>query len=130
MSKKIKMLRLAKQLNKKGSLVICDRFPQKDIRGMFDGPKLPIEKNGWWAQLEMKQFSKLCRSEADLVFRLTISPAIAARRKPSHDHTMIAQKCSHLFRLAFGTAMVFDVDAEQPYEQVLLDVKRKIWKNL
>ena len=128
--KKIKMLRLSKRLSKKNSVVICDRFPQKDIEGYFDGPKLQAKKNAWFRELEMKQFNKLGTTEADVVFRLNISPEIASRRKPEHDYRMIEQKCMHLPFLSFGHAKVVDVDAGRPYEQVLLDIKRKIWENI
>lgn len=129
-SKKISMLRLAKRLSKKSSLVICDRFPQQNVTGFFDGPKLQSGKGGWLSGLEKKQFGRFCRAGADLVFRLNISPEVAARRKTDHDHRMIEQKCIHLSRLTFGNATVIDVDAEMPLEQVLLNIKRKIWENI
>jgi thymidylate kinase len=129
-SKKISMLRLAKGLSKKSSLVICDRFPQQNVTGFFDGPKLRKGKGGWLSKLEKRQFNKFCMAGADLVFRLNISPEVAARRKTDHDHKMIEQKCIHLSRLTFGNAKVIDVDAEMPLEQVLLNIKRKIWENI
>jgi thymidylate kinase len=128
--KKIKMLRLGKRLSKKNSVVMCDRFPQKDIMGYFDGPGLQSKKNTWLRRLEMKQFNKLGATGADVVFRLNISPEIAGRRKPEHNYTMIERKCMHLSGISFGQAKVIDVDAGQSYEQVLLDIKRKVWENL
>jgi thymidylate kinase len=128
--KKIKMLRLAKRLRQQNSLVICDRFPQKDVTGYFDGPKLQSGKNDWYSRLEMKQFNKLCQVEADVILRLHVAPETAARRKPEHDRKLIEQKCSDLSALSFGNARVVDVDAGMPYEQVLLAIKRKIWESL
>jgi thymidylate kinase len=128
--KKIKMLRLGKRLSKKNSVVICDRFPQKDLKGYFDGPRLQSKRNTWFRGLEMKQFNKLGATGADVVFRLNISPEIASRRKPEHDYQMIEQKCMHLSGISFGQARVIDVDAGRPYDQVLLDIKRKVWENL
>ena len=128
--KKIKMLQLANRLRQKNSVVICDRFPQKDITGYFDGPKLPAGKNNWFSRLEMKQFQKLSTTEADIVFRLNVSPEMASRRKPEHDYKMIEQKCNTLSKISFGHAKVIDVDAGRPYEQVLFEIKRKIWENL
>lgn len=128
-NKKIKMLRLAKRLTKKGSLVICDRFPQKDIMGLMDGPNLQLKKS-WFSRLEMKLFRKPHKTQADLVIRLNISPVIAAQRKPAYDYKSIEQKCMSLSRISFASAKVVDMDAGRPYEQVLLDIKRKIWENL
>lgn len=129
-SKKINMLRLAKGLSKKSSLVICDRFPQQNVKGFFDGPKLQSGNGGWLSKFEKKQFTRFCRAGADIVFRLNISPEVAARRKTDHDHKMIEQKCLHLSRLTFGNATVIDVDAAMPLEQVLLNIKRNIWENI
>jgi hypothetical protein len=61
---------------------------------------------------------------------LNISPEVAARRKPDHDSRMIEQKCVHLSALTFGNSKVIDIDAERSIEQVLLDIKRKIWENI
>jgi thymidylate kinase len=129
-NKKINMLRLGKKLSKKGSVVICDRFPQKDVMGFFDGPKGLRKKNNWFSRLEMKLFGKAGKTNADLVFRLNISPEMAASRKPTHDYNLIEQKCNNIFNISFGDARVIDVDAENTYEQVLLDIKRKIWEYL
>ena len=124
------MLQQAKVLSKKNSLVICDRFPQKDIMGYYDGPKLQSAKSNRFSRLEMKQFEQLSGTEADVVFRLNVSAEIATRRKPGHDCKLIEQKCNSLTSLSFGNATIIDVDAGKPYEQVLLDIKRKIWQIL
>lgn len=129
-NKKLNMLRTGKKLLKKNSLVICDRFPQKNVTGFFDGPKLQSKKNSWLRRLEMKKFHRFCEAGADIVFRLTISPEVAARRKPDHDSKIIEQKCAHLSTLTFGNAKVIDIDVEQSIDLVLLDLKRKIWENI
>jgi len=127
---KIKMLRLGKQLRQKNSVVICDRFPQKDLKGYFDGPKLQSAGNTWFSRFEMKQFRKFYTNGVDVIFRLNISPEVGSRRKPEHDCKMIEQKCNDLTKISFGHAKVIDVDASLPYEQVLLHMKRKIWETL
>lgn len=128
--KKINMLRLAKRLSKSNSVVICDRFPQKDIKGYYDGPKLQNKKNTWFSRLEMKLFKRLGRTEADVIIRLNVSPQVASSRKPEHDYKMIEQKCNDLSAISFSGAKVVDVDAGRSYEQVLLDIKKKIWETL
>jgi thymidylate kinase len=129
-NKKLNMLRNGKKLTKKHSLVICDRFPQKKVAGFFDGPKLQSKKIGWLRRLEIKRFHRFNHAGADIVFRLNISPEVAARRKPDHDSKMIEQKCAHLSTLTFGNAKLIDVDANRSIDQVLLDIKRKIWENI
>ena len=130
MHKKINMLRLAKRLRQQKSLVICDRFPQKDINDFFDGPKLQTGNKAWFARLEMKQFSRFGQNGADVVFKLQLPAEIAAQRKPEHDHAIIEKKCNAVSGISFGNATVIEVDAGKPYEQVLLEVKRKLWEAL
>jgi thymidylate kinase len=129
-NKKLNLLRTGKKLIKKNSLVICDRFPQKSITGFFDGPKLQSKKNGWLRGIEIRKFHRFSQAGADIVFRLNISPEVAARRKPDHDIKMIEQKCAHLSALTFGNSKVIDIDAERSIDHVLLDIKRKIWENI
>lgn len=127
---KLQMLKQAKLLRQRNSLVICDRFPQENMHGFFDGPKLQAGETTWLSKLERKLFKQLQQTEPDIVFRLNISPAIAAHRKPEHDEAIIRQKCHHVSRLSFGNAKMIEVDAGQLYDQVLLDLKRKIWENI
>jgi thymidylate kinase len=129
-NKKINMLRTAKTLIKKNSVVICDRFPQKNVPGFFDGPKLQSKKCGWLRRLEIKKFNRFTYAGANIVFRLNISPEEAARRKPDHTLEMIEHKCAHLSHLTYGYSKVIDIDAENTIDQVLLDIKRKIWEHL
>ncbi|SIT75514.1 hypothetical protein [Pontibacter indicus] len=127
-SRKVEMLEHAKKMSLTGSVVICDRFPQLDVKGMNDGPALL--PNSWCADLEMKQFIKVRNYEADLVFRLLVSPEVACTRKPEHNVKMIKLKCENISKISFGNSEVIEIDADQPYEQVLLRVKQEIWKRL
>lgn len=126
---KCEMLQLAKRLSKQGSMIICDRFPQKDILSFNDGPKLQ-KTGGFYAKLEMKLFNRITNPGADLVFRLNVSPEIAAKRKPEHDYDSIIQKCNNLGKMQFSNSIMIDVDANQSYDVVLLELKREIWKNM
>ena len=122
------MLRTAKKLIKKNSLVICDRFPQKNVPGFYDGPKLQASRFGWLRRLEIRKFHRFSRNGANIVFRLNISPEVAARRKPDQELEMLEHKCAHISHLTFGNTKVIDIDAEKTIDQVLLDIKRKIWE--
>ncbi|MBF8964678.1 hypothetical protein I0P70_15620 [Pontibacter sp. FD36] len=127
-NRKIEMLEHAKKMSRTGSVVICDRFPQLDVKGMNDGPHL-LPKD-WCADLEMKKFRQVRDYDADLVFRLLVSPEVACARKPEHNTDMIKLKCENISKISFGSSQVIDIDADQPYEQVLLRVKQVIWENL
>ena len=127
---KAKLFQLAQKVCDNGSIAICDRFPQKDIDGMNDGPKLYKNKNSLASEIEMKYLKEVINSGADIVFRLHVTPEIAHARKPEHDISIIEQKCNNIKKLTFPNALIIDVDATKPYQEVLLNIKREIWKNL
>ena len=127
---KIKMLQLARKMSRKGSVVLCDRYPQKDIIGMNDGPKLQYKKTSKNAQKELKLFEKIAELEPDVVFRLQVPPEVAVQRKPSHDIEAIRRKCQNINKITFSSAKIIDIDANKPYSEVLLQIKNEIWKSL
>ncbi|AKD04405.1 hypothetical protein POKO110462_06315 [Pontibacter korlensis] len=127
---KADMLHTARELSREGSIIICDRFPQKDILGINDGPRLQRKKLNWSSQVEMRLYNKVTEEGVDLVFRLLVAPEVAFKRKPEHNFAMIQQKCNNINKITFRNSKVIDLDASKPYDQVLLEVKRQIWKHL
>ncbi|WP_186756782.1 nucleoside/nucleotide kinase family protein [Echinicola salinicaeni] len=128
--KKINMLQLAKKISQDGSLIICDRFPQNNVWGMHDGPHLQNGAQSKHAAKEWALFKKIEKMEPDMIFKLRVSPEIAAQRKSTHDTTSIKQKCENLDNISFMNAKVIEVDACMPYDKVLLKIKNEIWNNL
>lgn len=126
---KVQLLQLAKKMCAKGSVILCDRFPQQSILGFNDGPKLQKHKKRY-AKLEIKWFNRINDVGADLVLRLKVSPKIASMRKPEHDYEMIKMKCDNIDKISFQETPTIDIDANKPYNQVLLDAKRAIWSAL
>ena len=72
--RKIQMLRLAQKLKRKGSVVICDRFPQMKVNGMTDGMILQESGKRQSAKLEKDLFLQTIPLEPDVVFKLMVSP--------------------------------------------------------
>jgi thymidylate kinase len=128
--KKVTMLQAARKLRQQGSIILCDRFPQQEIPGMNDGPNLFPRVHSWAAQLEQQQFNRVKELGADLVFRLQVSPETASRRKPEHDFSQIKLKSESINKILLPGARIIDIDSDKPYDQVLLTIKREIWKNL
>ncbi|WP_211214347.1 nucleoside/nucleotide kinase family protein [Pontibacter roseus] len=127
---KLNSLRLAEKMSQGGSIIICDRFPQKDVFGINDGPYLQGKGNSFFARQEMKMFDEVTEVEPDLVIKLHITPEIASQRKPEHDLEMIKQKCKNIDAITFKHAKVVTIDASEPYHQVLLNAKRAIWNSI
>jgi thymidylate kinase len=128
--KKVVMLQQARKMRRQGSIVLCDRFPQQEIPGLNDGPNLQQVKHTWAARLEQHQFNQVKNSGPDLVFRLQVSPKTASERKPDHDAEQLKMKSESINKFVLPEAVLIDIDTDQPYQQVLLNIKRTIWRYL
>lgn len=129
-NKKIRLLGTAKKLRSTGSVVLCDRFPQQQINRINDGPYLQDAGFTWSSRAEKKGFDQVRQLEADVVFKLMVTPEVAASRKPEHNPHIIKEKCAYINQAKFDHAAVVEVDANMSYDQVLLTIKREIWKHL
>lgn len=127
----------ARRARNLGMVVICDRFPQSQVLGFNDGPRL----GGWrehsspilrtLAQRELATYRATAWCPPDLVLKLYVAADVAARRKPEMAPEWIARRAEAIRGLRFPPATrVVDIDANQPLEQVLLQVKRAIWEHL
>ncbi len=131
MRHKIALLRLSRRLTARGTLVIADRYPQIEVNGISDGPKLQDGRGfAWAARREVPMYEEAARLGPDLLLKLLVDPETAHRRKPDHDPATIQRKCEIIAHLTFPASEVVDVDANQPYEDVLLAAKRAIWHHL
>ena len=131
MRHKIKLLRRSRRLAQRGSIVITDRYPQKQVFGISDGPKL---QNGsgfdWAARLELRMYDEAAELGPDVLIKLMTDPETAFRRKPDHDPDTISRKCEVISQLSFARCEVVEIDARPPYDEVLLAAKRAIWSRL
>lgn len=114
-----------------GSIIITDRYPQIQEPGINDGPKLQNgECFGWAAKNEMSVLEQCIDLGPDMVIRLNVSPDVARRRKPETPLITLEEKIRSIGDLMFPHADIAEIDADRPYEEVLMDIKKKIWDNL
>jgi thymidylate kinase len=72
----------------------------------------------------------------DAMILLNVSPEVSIQRKPDHQEEIIRLKTQTLAELGEqiqakpGNLAFIAINADQPFEQVLLQVKREIWKLL
>lgn len=129
----LKRMRMAKS---KGMLVICDRYPQNQVMGLNDGPRLnhllhagnPLFRR--IAQWERNIFSKFEKEIPDIVFKLIADADIVASRKPGQTplHILEAKiKAIKDQKFPDGCAVV-TIDSSAPPERVLYTIKNTIWK--
>lgn len=122
---------------KKGGIAICDRYPQTQYKGIYDGPKIKslglCGKSGVGAFLAKREEKNLLRVEkkcVDCLFKLIVPPEVAVKRSPSHSLKEVSCKAKITEKLQFPQTEVYEIDATQPFEQELLQVKGIIWKKL
>jgi len=61
---------------------------------------------------------------------LQISPEVAQQRKPEHKWHLLEAKSQALANLVDQQTSVIHIQAEQSVEQVMLEVKRALWRLL
>jgi hypothetical protein len=103
--------------------VICDRYPQLEVPGLYDGPGLSAARPGgpftaWLAKRELKLYECMVRVLPTLVIRLNIDAQTAYARKPDHDLALIRRKVAITPQLHFNGARIVEVDASQPISVV------------
>jgi thymidylate kinase len=126
----------ARREARSGSISIFDRFPYESP---LDGPEIKdngeSNKNlvGFFYQREQKIYNKF--SHPDLMIILEVTPEVSHKRKPDHDLETIQEKDRAIKKLesSLRTDTVINwttQDADIPIEDVLLQLKRKIWVTL
>jgi thymidylate kinase len=130
-------LRAAERARQRGLVVICDRYPQSQVLGFNDGPLLApwFESGAAWkrrlARWERSVYESASRLAPDLALKLDIRPEVAVQRKPDMALAECARRRAAVAQLDWGPrCRHLVIDAEQPLEKVLLEVKRAIWAEL
>jgi thymidylate kinase/uncharacterized membrane protein len=121
----------ARRLAAGGSMVVLDRFPQRQVSGIYDGPRLQEGNSfAWAARAERKGYEALEALKPDLLIKLVVSPEVAHARKPDHSLASIARKCALTRDLQFDGVEVVAIDADQPLDTVMLEAKRAVWRHI
>lgn len=134
----LKIVEMAESYRRKGGIAIFDRYPQVQFEGIYDGPKISAKYQSY---LDHDIFMHMAEREADIlkrasnhapsiVFRLLLTPEVSLARKPDHDYENIRRKAEITEKLVFKHSKDYKIDATQPYDKELLQVKRIIWESL
>lgn len=115
---------------RRGAIVITDRFPQTQVLGMMDCPRLyrwRTHTSGFLRKLANWEFAVYQFAEQnppDTVIHLAVSAPVAAQRVKNHTPEALADRIRSMEKLAFPPdTKVIRVDADQPLDDVLLQVK-------
>ena len=120
-----------------GMIVLSDRLPQSQFAGLNDGPRLgqwlehPSRLRRIVADRERAAFRMAELIPPDVVVRLHVPVDVATRRKPETALDQLRRKVDIVAQLHFPpTTRVVEVNAAQPLERVLLEVKQAIWESI
>jgi thymidylate kinase len=134
---KSQRLATAERARQRGIVVLCDRFPQTNVRGFNDGPLLTpwLESPQAWrrrlAGWELGIYESARRLAPDLVIKLDVSPEVAVARKPDMAVEECARRRAAVASLEWGERChMLTIDAEQPLERVIAEAKAAIWAEL
>ncbi len=118
-------------LRRAGITILADRYPQAEIAGFYDGPGLSAApaRNPIVARLAARErwlYDDMAHYRPTLVLRLNIDLPTALQRAGDHEIGLLAQKVAATPKLTFNGAPIVEIDARQPYEQVLAEAKQAI----
>jgi thymidylate kinase len=133
---KEKNLKSAISAKANGSLVVSDRWPQREVEGTFDGSRINVvNPTNWIVKYVKKREQKFLLLASlvkpDLIIRLRISPEVSLIRKPGELTLDEAkQNCQLLNNIKWNNAKLVDVDADKSVEHVNMAVRNEIWSLL
>ncbi|MGH7526053.1 MAG: hypothetical protein ACREMX_05070 [Gemmatimonadales bacterium] len=126
----------ARRARNRGVIVVCDRFPQSQF-ARNEGPWLGhwMDHPSWVrrtvARQELSAIRCAERLRPDLVLKLNVTAQVALQRKPETPVALLHAKLGVLEQLRFAEeTRVIEIDATRPFEQVLLEAKREVWRIL
>jgi hypothetical protein len=118
-----------------GALVVYDRYPLESVRitdRFMDGPR--IASMHWnrmgpvvaaLSRIEQSIYRRI--RPPDQVFVLQVSPAVSAQRKPDHKPEILEFKSHAVNQMERDGLRMTEVNADQSLEQVLLEIKTRLW---
>lgn len=123
-----------------GTVVIFDRYPLEALHRVMrqrpmDGPRIAAEAEGNVSGLTRimsrmeRHFYRRIRPP-DHLFILHVSPRVSRQRKSDYDHNVIEEKSRALVQMDKQGLHFTEIDADQPLEQVLLQIKTTLWELL
>ena len=130
---KTKFLRRIVADSANGRLVLVDRWPQSQILGRLDGPRLTNESKSFLQRFafdfEQNYYQFASSFSPNLIIHLKVSPQVASERKPgefSIDHSKADLIAISEIKWPPETKFV-EIDANRSIEDVDLAIRNSIW---
>jgi thymidylate kinase len=118
----------ARRIATNGGLVICDRFPVPQLQ-LMDAPRVErlLPGAGMLARLERRYYRAM---RADLLIVLRVDPEIAVARKPDEPADFVRTRWREIWDVDWSAVPAQVIDASQPADVVLAQLKTLIWARL
>ncbi|MEM7063778.1 MAG: hypothetical protein AAF572_11510 [Cyanobacteria bacterium P01_B01_bin.77] len=130
-----RLYRTARRWATNGRVVICDRYPLSQIKlmdGIQAGVVLETIKTNvamrFLINLEAKFYSHI--SPPDVVIVLRVDPEIAIQRRLEDEPGWIRDRSQEIWTIDWSQKNCYVIDAGQPQEKVLADIKTLVWSQL
>lgn len=130
-----KKLQKGQRAKNRGLVVLGDRYPQNQIMGFNDGPLLDHLSESssrllrYLAGRERDVYRSAEEHPPDLVIVLDVSPETANERKPEMPIEQFERRKAAIDDLEFDTERRV-INAEQPLDEVIREVKELVWEQL
>lgn len=102
--------------------------------GYNDGPLLHFLSGSrnflfrWAARRERRLYERAAKNSPDLVIKLIADASVVAARKPGETPVpLLLSKIEGIRNLVFDGCTVKTIDASQPLQKVLFQVRKAIW---
>ena len=112
-----------------GGVAVIDRYPQLAFRGLSDGPKV----NCAFPELvkaEYRNLSIVNDIQPDIVFKLIVPVELSKKRRPEDSLEVLQKKYEIISSLNYPKSKIVEIDATQPLEEEIKEIKRAIWDML
>jgi thymidylate kinase len=125
----------ARRLASNGSLVICDRFPLKEVR-IMDGPQVERVTRGmsptgmikWLAKLEKRYYDQILLP--DILAVLHVDPEVSVKRKTDETADSVRSRAGEVWKVDWSQTPAHIVDAGKAKTEVLSELLTLVWSQL
>lgn len=135
---RMRRIRRVFQSRTAGRLVLIDRWPQRSLARTFDGPRLQTVEGSARrlfsriSQMELRSLKLAEEFAPDVVFRFSVTPAVALSRKPGElTEDQAIQMAADLKRIQWPErTLVIDIDADGSIDAVDRSIRDAIWTTI
>lgn len=110
-----------------GEIVICDRYPIPNLN-LMDAPRIPVGFGRFLGRIENRFYRNILPPEQ--LFVLRVEPHTAVDRKVDEPAEYVFRRAKELWNFDWQGSRVHLIDANRPLENVLADLREKVWASL